>query len=233
MDTRARDRARSTVRLTRALPRLFLVTSSEVVEEPGFLERARAALAAAGPGCALQLRAHTSASGALWELARELKQAAVETGSSLWVNDRVDVATVVRADGVQLGSRSVPTEVARRILGGTCLIGRSVHAANEALSVSADLAVLGSIYPTKSHPGREPLGLEELSRATTGRRPIVAIGGITPQRVGEVMKHGAWGVAVLSGVWGTAEPANSVREYTSALSAAVPGFAMGRGHTYE
>lgn len=219
--------------MTRALPRLFLVTSSEVVEEPGFLERARAALAAGGPECALQLRAHTLVSDAFWELARELKQVAVETGSSLWVNDRVDVATVVRADGVQLGSRSVPTDAARRTLGHACFIGRSVHTADEALSVSADLAVLGSIYPTKSHPGHEPLGLEELIRATTGRRPIVAIGGITPQRVSEVMRRGAWGVAVLSGVWGAAEPANSVREYASALSAAVAGSAMGPGHTHE
>jgi len=215
------------------MPRLFLVTSSEVVEEPEFLERARTVLTAGGPGCALQLRTQSLAGSALWKLARELKQIASETGSSLWVNDRVDVATVIRADGVQLGSRSLSTQAARRTLGGTCPIGRSVHTADEALSVGADVAVLGSIYPTKSHPEREPLGLEELRRATSGRRPIVAIGGITPQRVGEVIDHGAWGVAVLSGVWEAVEPANSLRDYAAALRAAVPDSAMGRGRTHE
>lgn len=233
MDTRARDRAGSAIRLKRELPRLFLVTNSEVVEDPAFLERARTVLAAAGAGCAMQLRTQTLSSGALWEMACELKQIASETGSSLWVNDRVDVATVVRADGVQLGSQSLPTEAARRTVGGACLIGRSVHTADEALSVNADVAVVGNIYPTKSHPGREPLGLGELRRATSGRRPIVAIGGITPQRIGEVINQGAWGVAVLSGVWGAAEPANSLREYASALSAALSGSVMGRDGTHE
>jgi thiamine-phosphate diphosphorylase len=219
--------------LTRSIPRLFLVTDSEVVEDPAFLERARTVLAAAGPDCAIQLRTQTLPSSALWEIACELKQIASEKGSSFWVNDRIDVATVVRADGVQLGSRSMTPEAARRTLGGACLIGRSVHSADEALSVNADVVVLGSIYPTKSHPGRQPLGLEELRRAAAGRRPIVAIGGITPQRVGEVINQGAWGVAVLSGVWGADEPATSAREYASALAGVVPGATMGRGHTRE
>ena len=215
------------------LPRLFLVTSAEVVEEPGFLARAGAALRAGGPGCALQLRAHSLGSGAFWNVARELKQIVGASQSSLWVNDRVDVATALRADGVQLGTRSVPTEAVRRVVGNGCLIGRSVHSAEEALSVSADVAVLGNIYGTKSHPEREPLGLEELGLAASGRRPIVAIGGITPQRVEEVVRRGAWGVAVLSGVWQVADAADSVREYVSALAAAVTESAMGPGHPRE
>jgi len=65
------------------------------------------------------------------------------------------------------------------------------------------------------------LGLDELRRATLGGQPIIAIGGITPQRVAEVLQSGAWGVAVLSGVWWASDPAEAVREYLSAIDAAV------------
>ncbi len=215
--------------MTGGVPRLFLVTSTEVVEAPGFMERAGAALAAGGASCGLQLRAHTLGSAALWELARDLRRVSRDAGASLWINDRVDIAAVVRADGVQLGSRSVGTEAARRTLGHSCLVGRSVHTADEALSVSGDFAVLGNVYATRSHREREPLGLEPLRRATSGRRPIVAIGGITPQRVAEIMRCGAWGIAVLSGIWAATDPDSSVLEYVSALEAAVGAAAVGPG----
>ncbi|MEE9132989.1 MAG: thiamine phosphate synthase [Gemmatimonadota bacterium] len=227
MDTRARDSAAPEIRLKRRPPRLFLVTDDDVVGDRGFLARAAAVLEAGGSGCALQLRAHGLRSGAVWELARRLRQVTAETRWSLWINDRVDVALVVRADGVQLGARSVPPTVARRLLGRTCWIGRSVHGADEALSANADLAVLGSIYATESHPGRRPLGLETLTKAASGARPIVAIGGITPQRVAEVMECGAQGIAVLSGIWRARDAAEALREYLSALNAAAASTAVG------
>ena len=157
MDTRPRRGGGCAVRLSRPLPRLFLVTSDEVVADSSFVERATAALAAGGSECALQLRAHGATGARLWELARELKARAESAGATLWLNDRVDVALAVRAHGVQLGVRSLEITGARDLLGTAPWIGISVHSpdeAGESLAVGADLAVLGSVYPTASHPER-------------------------------------------------------------------------------
>ncbi len=223
MDTRPRRDGGCAIRLSRPLPRLFLVTSDEVVEDTGFAERAASALVAGGCDCALQLRAHRATGGRLWKLARDLKTAAEKVGATLWLNDRVDVALAVRAHGVQLGARSLEIERARRLLGSAPWIGASVHSraeADESLGCGADVAVLGTVYATASHPERAPLGLESLRQAAVGR-PIVAIGGITPERVAEVVGAGAWGVAVLSGVWQVEDAAGAVRLYRQALADAI------------
>ncbi len=206
------------------MPRLFLVTSDEAVSRADFIEVATAALAAGGHGCALQLRAHGSHGSKLYEIAVRLRQVATAMRASFWVNDRIDVAAAVRADGVQLGSRSVSPAEARRLLGRTCRIGRSVHGASEvsaAIESGADVAVLGNIYRTASHPDREPLGPDAIRRAAA--LPIVAIGGITPKRVEEVVGAGAWGVAVSSGVWEAGDVEAAVRDYRRALVDATGG----------
>ncbi len=223
MDTRPRRDGGRAVRVSRPLPRLFLVTSDDVVEDAAFLERAASALVAGGPVCALQLRAHRATGGRMWRLARQLKAAAEGARATLWLNDRIDVALAVRAHGVQLGTRSLEVALARRLLGSSYWIGASVHSpaeAGEGLARGADVALLGSVYETASHPGRPALGLEALRQAA-GSRPIVAIGGITPERVAEVMGTGAWGVAVLSGVWQERDTAEAVRRYRQAVADAV------------
>jgi len=220
MDTRPRRNGGRAVRLTRPLPRLFLVTDDQVVGESGFVERAASAVAAGGPNCALQLRALRASGGRLWRLAAALKPAVEQAGATLWLNDRIDVALAVDAHGVQLGARSLQVDVGRRLLGDAVWIGASVHspaAAGESLERGADVAVLGNVYSTASHPERAPLGLEPLRQAAAGR-PIVAIGGMTPERVTEVVAAGAWGVAVLSGVWQAEDVAAAVRLYLQALA---------------
>ncbi|NIN71846.1 MAG: thiamine phosphate synthase [Gemmatimonadetes bacterium] len=223
MDTRPRRDAGRAVRLSRPLPRLFLVTNDDVIEDSAFVERAASAVVAGGRDCALQLRAHRATGGRLWQLARQLKAAAEGAGATLWLNDRLDVALAVGAHGVQLGMRSLEVTLARRLLGSSGWIGASVHSpaeADEALGRGADVAVLGNVYATPSHPGRPALGLEALRQVALGR-PIVAIGGITPERVAEVIEMGAWGVAVLSGVWQVQDTAAAVRRYRQALADAL------------
>jgi thiamine-phosphate diphosphorylase len=208
--------------LKRELPRLYLVTTHEIVGAPDFLERAKEALASGGSGSALQLRAHGLEGGALWDVAHSLAGAARRVGAELWINDRTDVAVAVRADGVQLGKASLPTREVRQLLGRGVWIGRSVHAAAEAEAAraeGADMALLGHIYSTVTHRETEPLGPATLRQASTAR-PIVAIGGITPERVAEVMEAGAWGVAVLSGVWSARDPGSAVRRYAEAIASA-------------
>ncbi len=224
MDSWARDSRGREAQLNRRPPRLFLVTDADRVRRPDFIELAEAALAAGGRGCALQLRAHGLAGGFFWERAHRLAEIARDAGASYWINDRLDLALTVRADGVQLGSASTPLSEARRLLGRSCWIGRSTHTAERArnaLDAGADIAVLGNIYATRSHPERTPLGLEAVREASNGERSIVAIGGITPERVAEVMGAGAWGVAVLSGVWDASDAAAAVRSYLSALAETV------------
>lgn len=79
--------------------------------------------------------------------------------------------------------------------------------------------VLGSIYPTTSHPGREPLGLDPLREAAAAG-PVIAIGGITPERVGPIMRAGAAGVAVRSGVWEAPSVSRAAARYVRAVAAA-------------
>ncbi len=211
--------------MTRRLPRLFLVTSDEVVADPEFPEHAARALAVGGSACALQLRARELPGRRFYDLAGELRVAATRSGASLWINDRVDVALIVRADGVQLGSSGLPTSSARALVGRSCWIGRSVHSPDEAAAAvreGADVALLGNVYATSSHPDRAPLGLPAVREAAAGGRPIVAIGGITPTRVTEVIRAGAWGVAALTAVWGAEDLEGEVRRFLAALEEPAP-----------
>ncbi len=197
------------------------MTDSRVIQAPDFLERARSALDVGGSRCALQLRAHGLKGGPLWVIASRAAGFARQANAGLWINDRVDLALAVRADGVQLGDASLPTAEARSLVGAAAWIGRSVHGGAEAravLDAGADVALLGHIYHTATHPAAEPLGVNAL-RAAGSSRPIVAIGGITPERIAEVMEAGAWGVAVLSGVWDADDPGAAVRRYVEALTA--------------
>jgi thiamine-phosphate diphosphorylase len=181
-------------------PRLFWVTDDSIVARPDF--------------------AHGLDGRQFWQLAVRLKAAAAAAGASFWVNDRIDAAVAVRADGVQLGAASLGPDAARALLGRSAMVGKSIHSAGEgaaAVAAGADLLVLGSIYATESHPARTPLGTDELREAAAGTRPIVAIGGITPDRVKEVMSAGARGVAVRSGVWQADDVAAAVRRYLGAL----------------
>jgi thiamine-phosphate pyrophosphorylase len=196
------------------------VTDRDVVADPEFVDRAAAAVSSGAGDCVLQLRAHGHATGALLDLACELREICASAGAGFWINDRVDVALAVRADGVQLGVGSIPSGAARRVLGRDVWIGRSAHSSDEAalaLDVGADVAVLGNVYATASHPDRAPLGLSVLKRAAEIGRPIVAIGGITPERTSEVLDAGAHGIAVLSGVWHAEDPASAAKAYAREL----------------
>lgn len=189
------------------------------------MERAEKVLAACDGRCALQLRAHGLAAAEVFGLAKRLRELAAAYDAQLWINDRVDVALVLRADGVQLGSRGIPPESARQLLGNSCGLGYSAHSADEAersFDSGADLVILGSIYPTSSHPEAEPLGVEALRIAAGRGRPIVGIGGITPDKIGELVEAGAWGVAVKSGIWDAAVLDETARAYLEAVESAVP-----------
>jgi thiamine-phosphate diphosphorylase len=137
----------------------------------------------------------------------------------LVVNDRVDIALAARADAVQLGARSLPIPAVRAMGGLT--IGYSAHSAAEAAAAErdgADFVFAGSIYPTASHPGIMPGGLALLEATVAACAiPVLAIGGMTHERVPGVLEMGAHGVAVISAVWHAADPVLAAEQFAKLL----------------
>lgn len=209
-------------REARALARLHVVTDDSMLARGGWAERAVAVLEAGGQDLCLHLRGPRTDGATLHRLATELLPHARRTGAALFVNDRVDVALAVDLDGVHLGGRSLPVAAARALLGAGRWLGASCHDVVEALRVrgdGADYAFVGTIFPTPSHPRVAGMGLEGLA-ATLARLegwPAIAIGGIDPARTGAVLGVGAYGVAVVRGVWEARDPARAVRRYVEAI----------------
>jgi thiamine-phosphate diphosphorylase len=201
---------------------LHVVTDDGILARPGFTRLARTVLEAAGTVAALHLRGHGTTGGRLFELARDLVGPARAAGARLLVNDRLDVALAADADGVQLGRRSLPVARARAAIGSR-LLGYSAHDAREADAAAddgADFVIMGTIFETSAHPGRAagvPL-IEAAVRATAV--PVIAIGGLTPERVATVLAAGAAGVAVRGAVWDAADPAAAATAFVRSLARA-------------
>jgi len=200
--------------------RLHVVTDDGVLAAPDFPARARRVMAAADGRAALHLRGHATPVRRLLALTEAL----VDTGAVL-VNDRLDVALAAGAAGVQLGRRGVPVAAARRVLGAAALLGYSAHGPAEAADAAGqgtDFVLLGTIYGSASHPGATPAGAAALRAAVeVCPVPVLAIGGVTPERVAPVLAAGAYGVAVLGGVWAALDEAYAVRAYLAALNDAL------------
>ena len=151
----------------------------------------------------VQLREKDCSADELLTLARELR--AVTRGKALLVvNDRVDVAILSGADGVQLGENALDVESARRLAGDDALIGRSVHSvegAVEAEASGADFLILGTLFETSSHPGARTSGLDivrEVSERVSV--PVLGIGGVSESNIADVIGAGAAGAAVITAI---------------------------------
>jgi thiamine-phosphate pyrophosphorylase len=176
---------------------------------------------------AVQLREKDLGAGELVRLARALRGPTAAHRALLIVNDRVDVALAAGADGVQRTSTSLPLEDIRAIADKRLLVGASVHSLDEALAAQgagADWVIFGPIHDTPSKRAYgAPQGLaalEQVARAITV--PVIAIGGITPERVREVCAAGAHGVAAISAILAAPSPADQTRRFLDALASAGP-----------
>ena len=174
---------------------------------------------------AVQLREKDLPVPDLLGLAMSLRAVTRHRGARLLVNDRADVALATGADGVQRTHLSLPVEALRRIGPPSFVIGASVHApgeASQAAAGGADFIVFGPIYdtPSKRQYGA-PQGPEALAQVVAAvDRPVIAIGGITPERVREVLAAGAVGVAVISSILGAERPADATKAFLDALGTA-------------
>jgi thiamine-phosphate pyrophosphorylase len=171
---------------------------------------------------AVQLREKDLPARFLLALARDLAELAGTCNARVLVNDRVDICLASGSAGVHLPAAGLPPTAARGLVGADRLIGVSAHSADEAARAEregADFIVLGPIFDTPSKRAfGPPIGLRELERARTRCRvPLFGIGGITRERVRDVVTAGARGVAVVGSVMAAADVERASRELLDAL----------------
>jgi thiamine-phosphate pyrophosphorylase len=172
---------------------------------------------------AVQVREKDLGAGDLALLCRRLLGPARDVGAMLIVNDRVDVALAVGADAVQRTHASLAVQDMRAVAGRRLRIGVSVHSLEDAVDAElkgADWVTYGPVYDTPSkRPYGAPQGLDRLATVARGLRiPVVAIGGITPERVKEVRAAGARGVAAISAILAAESPAEATRRFLEKLA---------------
>jgi len=181
---------------------LYLITDRRQMKAP-FYEGIEDALK--GGVKALQLREKDLSVRQLYEMACKLREITSRYGARLFVNDRLDVALSVEADGLHLAVTSIPLRAVRKITGGKMLIGVSTHTleeAREAEREGADFITFGPVYetPSKKKYGT-PAGTGKLKEVTERISiPVFGLGGIKIERVSEVLKTGAQGVALISSI---------------------------------
>jgi thiamine biosynthesis protein ThiS len=205
--------------MTLALPRLHAVTDDRVIAAGDVVARAAAMADVAGPALAVQLRARVLEGAALLQLARELSAVLTARGSWLVANDRADVARAARAQAVVSGRGGLNVADVRRVA-PSALVARSVHnnaEARQAAAQGADFLMSGNVYVTASHPGAESAGLDVVRMASATGLRVIAIGGITPDRTGEVLAAGAFGIAAIRALWDAADPAAAAQAFLRAL----------------
>lgn len=200
---------------------VYLVTDRRVAPEMDIIGAVRDALAAGV--AAVQLREKDLDSRSLFAFALQMRVLTRGYGARLFINDRVDVAMAVGADGVHLGQKSMSARSARSVAGTGFLIGVSTHGLKEALvaeAAGADFITLGPVFPTLSKLGYgEPIGLEKLKTVCASVDvPVYAIGGIKKEQIQDVMLAGAEGAAVISAIIGQPDVAASAREIVEELN---------------
>ena len=173
----------------------------------------------------VQLREKDMPPFELLRLARRLRL--VTRGRALLVvNDRVDVAMLSGADGVQLGETALDVADVRKLVGPDMLIGRSVHSevgAVDAECQGADFLVLGTVFETASHPDGRVGGLDLVREVTEAVGiPVLGIGGITPANAASVMEAGAGGAAVITAITMSDDPRTAASDLSAAIGGRIP-----------
>lgn len=202
---------------------LYVITDGEIGRGRSHAELAR--LAVTGGADAVQLRDKKLSGRELFVTAVTVRRITRDAGALFIVNDRLDVALAAGADGAHLGENDLPIEEARRLAPPGFIIGASVSSvvtATRAAAVGADYVALSPTFATGSKddagPGHGLTMLTEIRQAIS--IPLIAIGGITAENVGDVIAAGADGVAVISAVVGKADVTAAARDLRGRIMAA-------------
>lgn len=196
--------------------RLCLVTDGRLGRGRALAEIVAAAVR--GGATMVQLREKEATTRAFLEQARALKAMLAPLGAPFLVNDRLDIALAVDADGLHVGQHDMPVAEARRLLGPDKIVGLSITEARQAEradAAAADYLGVGPIYPQQTKDAAAPPlgveGLREIRRLTP--KPILAIGGLTPDNVASVLAAGADGLAVVSAIVAADDPEAAARRF--------------------
>jgi thiazole tautomerase (transcriptional regulator TenI) len=205
------------VKALQALPRLHAITDQRIARRPDLGTIAQQLAVGGRDHLAFHARGRALSGLEHYELAVRLSGC---PPAHLFVNDRLDVALAVGAAGVQLAHGSLTPEDARRLNPGWW-IGKSVHDLREAEAAhagGADYLLVGPVFPTATHPDRAPLGSARLSEIAGLGLPVIAIGGVTPERIPELMAVTIHGVAAIRALWQAADPADAARRMVEELN---------------
>ncbi|PMP73186.1 MAG: thiamine phosphate synthase [Aciduliprofundum sp.] len=163
----------------------------------------------------IQYREKNASTRTMLDEARKIKNLCREYGAIFIVNDRMDIALAVEADGIHVGQDDMPLSIVKKFFNG--IVGVSASNISEALEAQkggADYLGVGSIFPTGTKKDSEVIGLEVLGEiAKSVRIPIYAIGGITLENLRELKKFNIHGVAVISAILGSNEPISTARKF--------------------
>ena len=172
----------------------------------------------------VQLREKDLPGRRLADLSSRLSEV-ISSETFLIVNERIDVAAISESHGVQMGEEGLSTDVARAMLGEECLVGRSVHSvdgAKIAEKEGADFLLVGTMFPSSTHPGEAAAGPRLITMITSVcSLPIIGIGGINESNVASVIEAGAQGVAVISGILKSSDPNLTARNLMASMIAAM------------
>ncbi len=198
---------------------LYVIVDPAACGGRGAIETARLALE--GGASVIQWRDKLRDKGDQLGDARAIAALCAERGVEFVVNDHVDLALAVHADGVHLGQRDLPIEAVRPIVGARMIIGVSTNNAEEARAAeaaSADYVAVGAIFATRSKDVTRPADLQRLRDVKAAVRvPVVAIGGIDASNIRSVAEAGADAAAVISAVCGVADPRAAAAELAAAF----------------
>jgi thiamine-phosphate pyrophosphorylase len=205
---------------------IYLITDRRQVGDRGLLPTIESALH--GGIRAVQLREKDLGPRALLDLARALRALTARSGASLLINGRIDVMFAVDADGVHLRSDSPPARAVRRVIGPRKFLGVSTHALDEAQRAEtdgADFITFGPVFETPSKaPYGRPVGLAALEAVCRKLRiPVYALGGVSRERIPQVLAAGAFGAAMISEIMSSRDSLAAAHACVEAARAATRG----------
>ncbi len=202
--------------------KLYLVTNSDGFEsDDKFLDAIASALS--GGVDIVQLREKKSNAKRIIELGHKIRQLASEYNALFIINDRVDIARIVKADGVHLGQDDIEIDYAKEIIGRDKIIGISTHEPEQAIKAikdGADYIGVGPVFETPTKPGRKSVGLEYVKWASENvvDIPFFAIGGINQENVCKVIAAGAKNIAVVRAIMNVNSPQNAAINFKQILN---------------
>ncbi len=198
---------------------LFFITDSKLTKKT-VIEDVKSAIKSGVK--VVQYREKEASAKQMIQEAKKIKQICKKNNVLFLINDRIDVALAINADGVHLGQEDMPYEYARKLLGKSKIIGLSSHNAKEALQnqrLGADYTSIGPIYYTTTKKIVKPIGLEPIKQLKNKLKiPFVAIGGINEKNIDDVLKAGAKNIAIISGIVAKRDVEENIRKFIKKIA---------------